>query len=258
MNKQMKFNYIKNIGLLIYFLVLGIERSLAVIFGFINHNFTNGAFNTYTHVITLLSLVAAFIILNKQFIYMIKAIITRKENDLNKLNYKIITIAAGVILIGGMVHTSWTQLIVQFVSYAGMIVSMLMIVIENFNIKENRLKLINNYIYIVSFAMAIPVAYAINKNNAYFLEPFQCVASITLVGIYTYFMYIFYNNKGETKFMIPTLFILLAFDLPIFILRFSETINVFLVIFPIICLINVIIDLLNKRLIHKWFLLSLI
>jgi len=234
--------YFKSFGFLFYFVVLIGERLASFILSVMDKSVFNNnitPFNAYVHCLLIVSVILTIVILNKQIVYMIKAAFNNKVS-FNKLDYQKIVIASGVLLFSGMVHTNNTFLIVQFVSYAGMIASMLMVALDENKKKENRWNIWLAFSYLVCFAMAIPVAYSVSsKNNLQkFLEFYQCFGSFILVTIFTILNIKYYTNKSEIKINVVPLLVLIAIDAPILILLLEEKgLNFFLLAFPVLTII---------------------
>lgn len=83
-------------------------------------------YNGYTYTITIVSILAFLIFL---FVFCkdnIKALF--KYNG--ELDYEKICIASGILLLSGMVHTSYTNPPIQFISYGILILGILLFVIK--------------------------------------------------------------------------------------------------------------------------------
>lgn len=245
-------NYFKVFGFLFYFIVLFAERIQSVIRSYlhISSAVNNIPLNGYMLIITMLAIVGAIVCLNKQIIYMFKCAFSLNKSNYEKINYKTLAIASGIILVGGMVHTYETILWLQFISYAGLIASMLMVTLENNHNKEIRLVLWLSFIMLVCFAMAIPVVYYVSNKTPVintFLNVYQPIASMLLVISFTMLLVKFYEKNGITSFSICVLVLTLAFDLPIFFLRLPEDMNIFLIAFPVLTVITIIWGLIASK-----------
>ena len=124
---------LKLIGLILYFLILFVERLLAVILSFgVGGEYaliSGNVFNYIAYGITAVSLVAGLILMIKVMPAMFVSVFTSKEYDFAS-NYKQVVIAAMAILFGGMMHTGFTIAPVQFVAYGFLIASMVVRTIE--------------------------------------------------------------------------------------------------------------------------------
>jgi len=258
-------NYFKSFGFLFYFIVLFGERIQSIIRACLNvgTSLNNNAIEIYMFALTIAGIVIAFAYINKQFIYMIKCAFSLDKENYDMLDYKKLAIGSGIILFGGMVHTYETILVVQFVAYAGLIASMLMVTLENNKDKAIRWSLWLSFAMLVSFAMAVPVVYnkaqylTLVKDATYtiypesvvnFLNVYQPIASALLVIAFTMLLVKFYENKGIAPFSICVLALTLIFDLPIYILeQMHKNGNFFLIVFPILTVVTIVWGLIVSR-----------
>ena len=120
---------LKLIGLILYFIILFIERLLAVILSFkVGGEYalvSGNVFNYIAYGITTVSLVAGLVLMIRVLPAMFVSVFTSKEYDFGA-NYKPVVIAAMVLLFGGMMHTGFTIAPVQFVAYGFLIGSMIL------------------------------------------------------------------------------------------------------------------------------------
>ena len=109
--RDMALNKLKSIGLIMYFIILFIERLLAVILSINNGGVyavnMGNIFNYITYSVTVISLIAGTILSVKLVISLLKSLFSKESYDFNS-NYKAIVIAAMAILYSGMMHTGFT------------------------------------------------------------------------------------------------------------------------------------------------------
>ena len=149
---------------LIYFVVLFIERaqSLYRSFSLTRKEMFSSSFDIYVNVVTMISLLSFLVLIcffNKDF----WASLVSKEA---KVNYSMLTLTAGVILISGMVHTEYTIPGIQFASYGALIIAMVLKTIEKTGEGGDNLLMWYSLIYSVMFSMAIPVVYKSSIDKA--------------------------------------------------------------------------------------------
>lgn len=168
--KHLVLNKLISSGFILYFLILFVERLLAVCLsingGDSAYQLTNGKpMAIVYYVITCASLLAGIILFIKPLIKLFKPLFGKDTFDFNKENNKELTLATIVLLVGGMMHTAWTNSGIQFTAYGFLIMSLICFCIQHcFDNKKNAENIIS-VIYLVCFSMAIPVAYLYFGNN---------------------------------------------------------------------------------------------
>ena len=221
----------------VYIVILYAERLAAVIIGFTSAEpFYTGsnAAQWYAHIITIValvsSLIAAFTINRTAFIYLF----TRRCADYDLIDFRMLSVNAGLILLGGMAHTTFTLLGVQFVSYACLLISLMLRMIDGGYMNRpdvTRGRLIISYLYLACFSMAIPVVYGTVGAIRYAYLILEVITSILLVIVFTALMSVYYRSGGLLNFGIPVILYTTAADLALIILRAPETLNVFVAVF---------------------------
>ncbi len=134
MKKKFTLDSLKMLLLLAYFIILTVERiiSLCVVF--------TGDFSAYTGldyymtVLTIVSIIATYVFIAVRC----RFALFKGENGKRALvplstpgNYKTLSIAAGILLASGMVHTHGSIPPVQFVSYGFILASMALHTVQN-------------------------------------------------------------------------------------------------------------------------------
>ena len=238
---------LKLIGLIMYFIILFIERLLAVILSFkVGGEYalvSGNVFNYIAYGITAVSLVAGLVLMIKVLPAMFVSVFTSKEYDFDS-NYKSVVIAAMAILFGGMMHTGFTIAPVQFVAYGFLIGSMIVRTIECcLEVKTGvisggsgrKFASIVSVIYLTLLAMAVPVSYIsfqdMPMRAVFFAVEFTAV--FVLVPVFGILLLKFYET-GVTSFsfLYPMLMLLLS-GLTV-TLKWKEGINWFVLIFVVL------------------------
>ena len=238
MRKKTLFSKLKLIFLVLYFIILFVERLLAVIISIKSGGeyalISGNIFNYFAYGVTAVSLLAGTVLIIRVIPGMFISIFTTREYAFSE-NYKRIVIAAMAILFGGMMHTGFTLAPMQFVAYGFLIASMVVRTIEC--CRENgasdvRFASIVSVIYLTLLAMAVPVSY-ISHQSMPVLAVFYVVefcAVIVLVPVFGKLLLIFYD-KGVTSFSFIYPIILLLLSGLTVALKWTEEINWFVLIF---------------------------
>jgi hypothetical protein len=239
MKETLLTNKLKITGLVVYFIVLFIERLLAVLLS-INHGgvyavLTGNYFNYITYGVTCLSLAAGTVLMIKPLFGLLKALFSKAGYPFEE-NYKAIVIAAMALLYGGMMHTGFTLAPIQFVAYGFLIASMIVRTVEKCKEdKSKRFASIVSVIYLTLFSMTVPVCYIALKLGALTI-PFyiaEFAAAFVLIPVFGLMLFKFFND-GITNFSIINPLIMLILSGAAVALKWSEEINAFVLIFVIL------------------------
>ena len=235
-------NKLKIVGLSVYFIVLFVERLLAVILSFNaggEYALSSGhAFNFIAYGITVVSLVAGLILMAKPVFVMTRALFTKDKYPFAE-NYKSIVIAAMVLLYGGMMHTGFTVAPVQFVAYGFLIFAMIVRCVEECKEDKNkRFSSIVSVTYLTLFSMTIPVCYIALKLGALTVPFFvaEFAAACILIPVFGRMLLIFFN-EGVTDLSFINPLIMLVLSGAAVALKWSEEINYFVLIFVILTVV---------------------
>lgn len=211
----------KLIFLLLYFLILTVERVISLVTSFTNGHIFN-ALDWYMTVLTVLSIVVAYVFI----------IAKCRFNDADVFGK--LAIAAGIILLGGMVHTEGSIPPVQFASYGMILVSMAIHTAQC--VKQHGGAVIRwlSFGYIVAFSMSIPVVYQTGIELSWLFVPLEIVVSAGMVALFTVMLRWFYNGDGEYSFPALPLILALVGDAGVLVLRWNEEINFFVLIFIVV------------------------
>ena len=232
-------SFLLNWFVLIYFVILFTERLQSIIRSCLDKNIrlTGSGFNAYVYIVTILSLTAFLILFFIGNGCYFKSLFTRDATIHEQINYLMLSITAGVILIGGMVHTEYTIAPVQFISY-GMLITALIIKTANMNgVVSSNLLLWLSIIYLIAFSMAIPVMYHSDIANAGIFHAIEAVVALLLVAVFTYLMYLVLMGKAVNLFMIFPIAIAIIGDAVILAMRWKEKVNGFVLIFLVVSVI---------------------
>ena len=217
---------------LIYFVVLFIERaqSLYRSFSLTRKEMFSSSFDIYVNVVTMISLLSFLVLIcffNKDF----WASLVSKEA---KVNYSMLTLTAGVILISGMVHTEYTIPGIQFASYGALIMSMVLKTIEKTGGGGDDTLIWYSLIYSVMFSMAIPVVYKSNMENPTLFHAVEIVVSLVLVFAFTYMLRAMFVSKEVNLLSLIPFILMVTGDFLVLSLRWKETVNGFVLVFAVI------------------------
>ena len=230
---------------LIYFVVLFIERaqSLYRSFSLTRKEMFSSSFDIYVNVVTMISLLSFLVLIcffNKDF----WASLVSKEA---KVNYSMLTLTAGVILISGMVHTEYTIPGIQFASYGALIMAMVLKTIEKTGGGGDDTLIWYSLIYSVLFSMAIPVVYKSSIDKAALFHTVEAVVSLALVVAFTYMLNRVFLTKADDLMSLVPFLIMLIGDILVLALRWKESVNSFVLVFVSISTLMFII---GRLLIH--------
>ena len=214
---------------LIYFVVLFIERaqSLYRSFSLTRKEMFSSSFDIYVNVVTMISLLSFLVLIcffNKDF----WASLVSKEA---KVNYSMLTLTAGVILISGMVHSEYTIPGIQFASYGALIMAMVLKTIEKTGGGGDDTLIWYSLIYSVMFSMAIPVVYKSSIDKAALFHTVEAVVSLALVVAFTYMLNRVFLTKADDLMSLVPFLIMLIGDILVLALRWKESVNSFVLIF---------------------------
>lgn len=231
MNRGTKIlNVAESVLFLLYFAVLTAERLISLVASF-GYGFSQmDALDKYITVLTVVALVGgwAYLVVFGRKIF--KFTQTKSGAD-----FRHPSIAAGIILLGGMVHTVGTVAPVQFAAYGCLLVAMAIYTARCTAANGDGLKRWWTFAYVVAFSMAIPVVYKMGSGaDRTLATTFYCVETVTsaaLVALFAVMLLKFYENKSQSTFC-PFVWGFAAIaDAAVLGLRWNDEINVFVLIF---------------------------
>lgn len=218
----------KLIFLLLYFLILTVERVISLVTMFTGDMQGYDFLDWYMAALTVLSIIGAYSYMAA------RCRLTAPENGV----FGRLSVAAGILLLGGMVHTEGTIPPIQFGAYGMILISMAIHTAQQ--VKAHRGGLIRwlSFGFIVAFSMSIPVVYHTNIDLAALFIPLEIIVSAGMVVMFTFMLRNFYNGDGAYDFpTVPFAFAAVG-DAAVLALRWGEEINYFVLIF--ICIAAVL------------------
>lgn len=250
LSKQKSITFLSKLKLfflILYFVVLFIERLFAVILSFHyggEYALVSGnVFNYIAYGITAVSLIAGLVLMIRVLPAMFASVFTSKAYDWTS-NLKPVVIAAMAILFGGMMHTGFTVAPVQFVAYGFLIASMVVRTVEYcLQVKAGvvsggkgcKFASIVSVIYLTLLAMAVPVSYisfqAMPMRAIFFAVEFTAV--FVLVPVFGMLLLKFYET-GITSFSFVYPLLMFVLSGLTVALKWKEEINWFVLIFVVL------------------------
>ena len=224
---------------MLYFVILFAERvqSMVRVVYVGNKGMLSTGFDSYVNVLTCCSLLAALIMLftlNRDFL--------RSLIDSSVVpDYSKLSVTAGVILISGMVHTEYTIAPLQFGAYGMLILAMILRTVETAPAADSRFRLWYSVIYLTVFSMSIPVMYHSYIEQAVLFHVLSAVTALVLVGCFTYMMRLVFIGQAEDLLLIVPVVLMAVLDAAVIIMRWSEEVNTFALIFAVAAAVMFII-----------------
>ena len=217
----------------LYFAILFTERTQSIVRSLRDKNIKimGSGFNKYVYIITFVSLLAFLVMLFTCNKWYLKSLFTRDADVCGKINYLMLSVTAGVILIGGMVHTEYTVPVIQFASYGLLIAALIIKTVQMNSLASSSLMLWLSVVYLIVFSMAIPVMYHSEIAKAGLFHLIEAVVSLALVAAFTFLMYrVLVGNAVNLFFVIPIVIAVIG-DAVILAMRWKEKVNGFVLIF---------------------------
>lgn len=254
MEKKTILDKLKMIFFMLYFLILSVERIISLVCVFTGDFAKYDGLDWYMTALTLFAVFGAYVYIATK--------IKHDDNSDNDNNEKSsappalgegefgrLSIAAGILLLGGMVHTEGTIPGIQFASYGMLLGAMGIHTYQSAKAEGGKLRKWLSFAYITAFSMSIPVVYHTNIPLKYLFIPIECVVSVGTVVLFTIMLKKFFDKGAENDFSLLPFLTALVGDFAIIILRWSEEINWFVLIF--ICVTSVLWFLSNILLMMK-------
>lgn len=232
-----KFNALKFIFLALYFVILTVERLISVIVCFAFHMSELDTLDYYMIALTIFAIFGAYVMA------VMKCTDAAKHQDDEDFEpngniFGNLAIAAGILLLGGMVHTHGSIPVMQFISYGMILISMAAHTVENIRIGKSADKKWLSFAYTVAYSMAIPVVYHTNIELANIFIPIEAVVSAGMVAMFTIMLSRFYDGDGESDFSLMPFLVAIFGDFTVLLMRWHEEVNVFVLIF--VCVTSVL------------------
>lgn len=215
----------KFIFLMLYFVILTTERVISLV------KCCAGGLKDFDTLDYYMLMLTIFAIFGSYVFAVIRCTdaVKRRKNDGNIFSE--LSVAAGMLLLGGMVHTEGTIPVVQFISYGMILISMAIHTVQNVKKSKNADHKWLSFAYITAYSMSIPVVYHTSIDLAYIFIPIECVVSAGMVAMFTIMLTRLYNGNGENSFSLLPFLIALFGDAAVLFLRWEEEINTFVLIF---------------------------
>ena len=227
--KTADFSKFKFIFLALYFVILTIERVISVVKFCMGGHKTADQLEYYMIMLTLFAIFGSYIYAVIRFMGVVK----NHDSDI----FSELAIAAGILLLGGMVHTEGSILPMQFASYGMILIAMAFHTAESAkNFGGAAMKWVT-FGYITAYSMAIPVVYHTNIELANVFIPIECIVSAGMVGMFTIMLSKFFATRAESRFSPIPFIVAVLGDAAILILRWEEEVNTFVLIFLCVTII---------------------
>lgn len=217
--------------IMLYFIILFAERvqSMARVVYVGNKGLLSSGFDSYVNVLTCCSLLATLVLL-----FVINRDFLRSLFDSSVVpDYSKLSITAGVLLVGGMVHSEYTIAPLQFGAYGALILAMVLRTVETAPAADSKLKLWYSLAYLTVFSMSIPVMYHSNIEHATLFHILSAITALVLVWCFTYMMRLVFIGEAEDLLLIVPVVIMAVLDTVVIVMRWHEEVNTFALIFAI-------------------------
>ena len=229
-------SYFINLLFFLYFAILFAERLQSVVRSIADpavHPMGSG-FHRYVYVMTFCSLAVGVIFLIVTNYALFPALFTRSAEVYAKVDLGTLSIASGILLLSGMVHTEYTIAPLQFVAYGALIIAMFIRTATVTPSSGNPALLWLSLIYLTAFSMAIPVMYESQIRLSTLFHVIEAVTAILLVFVFTYFMRIVFVGDATNLFFWLPILVTAVLDGVLIAMRWNEKVNAFVLIFLIV------------------------
>lgn len=233
-NKRNINDILKSLFFLLYFVILTAERLISLSASLpdvMQHGFF---LDIYMTSVTIISIIGGWgwLIVRGRALF-------RFASEKTGNDYLEPSIAAGILLFGGMVHTYGSIPPLQFVSYGFLLGAMALYTWQCVRADGKPVLRWLTFAYITAFSMAIPVVY---KNDCEIVRcklcsvfyPVEIAVSAGLVILFTIMLHSFFKNKGVSSFCLYAVLIAVIGDAAVLFLRWHSEINFFVLIFIIV------------------------
>lgn len=226
--KKTVLDKLKMIFFLAYFLVLSVERIISLVAVFTGDLSKYDALDWYMTALTLFAIFGAYVFMATKCHVSLKSteIDLAEDNE----NYAKLSIAAGILLLGGMVHTEGTIPGIQFASYGILLGAMGIHAFQCAKRDGKALMKWLSFAYITAYSMSIPVVYHTNIQLKYLFIPIECVVSAGMVVLFTIMLRRFFTQNAESDFSLIPFITAVVGAFAVIILRWDEEINWFVLI----------------------------
>lgn len=229
-SKHPLLSVLKFVFLALYFLILTAERVISLIICLTNDLSRHDSLDYYMIALTVLGIFGAYIYGAIKFTDALKH---PDDTDGGRRGsvFGDLAVAAGILLLGGMVHTEGSIPVMQFVSYGMILISMALNTVQSLKKAGSATRSWISFSYTVAYSMAIPVVYHTQIAFANVFIPLEIIVSAGMVIMFTGMLRRFYNENGENRFFPVWFLFALIGDAAVLALRWQEEINFFVLIF---------------------------
>ena len=238
MEKKNVSNALKLLFLALYFLILTVERIISLAVCLSGDLSEYDALDYYMIALTVLAIFGAYIFAVVKFTDAAKKHGSDEDDEASGSLFGDLGIAAGILLLGGMVHTDGSIPPMQFASYGMILISMAIHTVQSVKAYRGADKKWLSFAYTIAFSMSIPVVYHTNIEIAFLFIPIEIVVSAGMVILFTIMLKRFYDGNGESEFSLLPFLVAIIGDFLILAMRWHEEVNVFVLIF--ICITAVL------------------
>ena len=236
-----RMNVLKIAGFSLYFVLLFVERLLALILSSTHGDAyalsAGNGFNYFAYAVTALSLAAGTVLFVRLFLSLGRSIRAGQAVDFDD-RAKEWSIAAAVLLFGGMMHTGFTLPGLQFAAYGFLIGAMIVKCVEVCLSAQDKFVPIVSTLYLTLFSMSIPVCYLSEMSDPsrilFFIA--ESGAVFTLVPAFGYLLYR-QMKEGVTSFSPAFPLVMCVLSGTTIALQWREKINYFVLIFAVLTVI---------------------
>ena len=225
--RKKSMNYAINWMFLLYFLILFAERAQSLVrsakdgFG----SLFATPFSGYVNLLAALSLAATVVFLLARERSFFPALFTGAAAD-----YAGLSVAAGILLLSGMVHTEYTIAPVQFGAYGALIIAMILETVKNSGSAARPVSLWLSLFYLIAFSMAIPVMYRSALPHAAVFHIVEAIVSAALVVLFTLMLRAVFTGEAEFLFTWVPILVAAVGDTFLIWFRWKEQVNWFVLI----------------------------
>lgn len=222
---------LKFVFLALYFLILTAERVISLSVCFTGDLSANDSLDYYMIALTVLGIFGAYIYGAVKFTGAVKHSEEDGRSERSGSVFGDLAVAAGILLLGGMVHTDGSIPVMQFISYGMILISMALHTVQNVKNTGSAARSWISFSYTVAYSMAIPVVYHTQIAFANVFIPLEIIVSAGMVIMFTGMLRSFYNKNGENRFFPVWFLFALIGDAAVLAMRWQEEINFFVLIF---------------------------
>lgn len=205
-NKTNITELLKSLLFFLYFVILTAERIISLAAVVSDNILERGvAFDLYTVSVTVSAIIGGWGYLLIKGGKLLKLSAVKRAEDFFQPS-----IATGILLLGGMVHTHGTTAPIQFAAYGCLLASMGIFCgecIARDGKNGNGAALVRwlSFAYITAISMSIPVVYGVScsKSECNLCVPHHVIevtVSVGLTAVFTYMLYCFYKKDAVSSF----------------------------------------------------------